>query len=401
MQHPSESHFRPVRTTVILLGVLLLLAVGFSAMAIWYWLPARMDTIVQSAPESEVAERIEYALRNSSTPYQDLARWIGSDRPIVALEATRQMQARIDRLEAEPGLAIADKALQLAKALRGELTNYPSQTRSRVHLMALQMSHWDLGKSSPEQGPFLIVLEDMIRDSRPSTPTDRLAANDQMVLNYLETQQPGNIHPESPAKLEQLGDFDLQAGLPWKQQSIPGEPYALEEMRPTRQARVHNDAEVLPANRRQAIDQPLKLPTLTQSPKQLPTGLHPNEPLPDFSRLTTLEIMWKLHLQNTRMVKHARETLIARNFNAEDLELATRLTHPDVAQRLQLVRDLPIMSRDDRTHWLYYMTKDPDEGVRYSAAAALLTSTDPRILRRLKAEMATDPSPRVQALIRR
>ena len=156
-----------------------------------------------------------------------------------------------------------------------------------------------------------------------------------------------------------------------------------------------------PANRRVAIGQPLKLPVLTESPKQLPGGTHIEQPLPDLSHLTSLELMWKLHQQNMRMVKHARETLTARNFNAEDLEIAARLTHPDVAQRLQLVRELPTMAREDRTHWLYYMTKDPDESVRYSATAALLTSTDPRLLRRLKADMATDPSPRVQALIRR
>ncbi|WDI40462.1 HEAT repeat domain-containing protein [Bremerella sp. P1] len=401
MQHSNESHFRPVKTTVILLGMLLLLAVGFSIMALWYLLPARMDTILLNAPESEIPKRMEYALRHSSTPYHDLARWMGSDRPIIALEATQQMQARIDRLQAEPGLAIANQAYQLAEALNDELPNYPQQTRGRVHLMASQMSNWDLGMSSPKQGPFLILLEDMIRDSRPTTSSTDLAASDQMVMSYLKQQQPGDTALESPSQLQQMDELDLRGGLPWKQQSIPGEPQDALATQPAIKVHVHSDSEVLPANRRVAIDRPLKLPTLVQSPKQLPPGLHPTEPLPDFSHLTTLEIMWKLHLQNTRMVKHARETLIARNFNAEDLELATRLTHPDVTQRLQLVRELPVMPREDRTHWLYYMTKDPDEGVRYSAAAALLTSTDPRLLRRLKADMATDPSPRVQALIRR
>ncbi|WP_144975485.1 HEAT repeat domain-containing protein [Bremerella volcania] len=401
MQHPKESHIRPIRTTAILLCLLLLLAVGFSAMAMWYWLPGRIDTLLLTAPESEIAERMEYSLRHSSTPYQDLARWMASDRAIVALEAANQMQSRIDQLQGEPGLAIADQAYRLAQALKEELPNYPQQTRSRVHLMASQMSNWDLGTFSAKQGPFLIVLEDVIRDSRPSATSVDLAASDQMMQNYLRSEQPSDATLENPPKIDRVGDIDLSGGLPWKQQSIPGDAQRKVAAQPPKQEIVYDDTEVLPANRRVTIDKPLKLPTLAEQPKQLPPGLHASDPLPDFSHLTSLEIMWKLHLQNTRMVKHARETLIARNFNADDLELATRLTHPDVAQRLQLVRELPLLARSDRTQWLYYMTKDPDEGVRYNAAAALLTSTDPRLLRRLKADMATDPSPRVQALIRR
>lgn len=402
MPQPSEVPFRPIRTTVILLGLLLLLAAGFSLVATWYWLPNRMDSLVLDAPESEVAMRMENALQRSATPYQDMARWMRSERTVVALEAANQMQARIDRLQAEPGLAIADQAYRLAKALKDELPNYPEQTRYRVHLMADQMSSWDLGSSTQRQGPFLILLEDMIRDTRPPSPSNELAASDHMVLDYLQTQQPSESALSTPSASDRaMSHVDLRGGLPWQQQSIPNDIAKPVTVGPAKPQSVQHDVDVLPANRRVAIQQPLKLPTLAESPKQLPNGPHPDQPLPDFSRLTTLEIMWMLHLQNSRMVTHAREALIARNFNANDLELATRLTHPDVAQRLQLVREIPIMPREDRTHWLYYMTKDPDEGVRYSAAAALLTSTDPRLLRRLKADMATDPSPRVQALIRR
>ncbi|MBA2115607.1 HEAT repeat domain-containing protein [Bremerella alba] len=401
MEKPTESQLRPIKTTAILLGMLLAASVGFSILTTWVWLPERMDELVLNAPESEIGVRMENALKNSSTPYQDIARWMGSNRTVLALEASHQMQLRIDQLQAQPGLAIADQAHRLAQALKEELPNYQQPTRSRVYRMASQMSNWDLGTSSPEQGPFLLAIEDILRESSPPSPSAHLAASDQMVLDYLKSTQPSDTAMESSANFSRLGDVDLRGGLPWKQQSIPGDIHHSIGSLPKQQGHVHKDAEVLRANRRVAIDQPLKLPTMTESPKQLPLGPRVTESLPDLSRLTTLEIMWKLHLQNTRMVQHARETLMSRNFNADDLELATRLTHPDVAQRLQLVRELPVMPRDDRTHWLYYMTKDPDEGVRYSAVAALLTSSDPRLLRRLKADMATDSSPRVQALIRR
>lgn len=400
MSYFSQSHLRPVKTIAAMLGMLLLLAVGFSLLAMRYWLPQRMDTLLLNAPEPEVAQRMEHALRNSSTPYEDLAHWMGAERSVVALEATTQMQARIDRLQSEAGLAIADKALRLAKSLQQEIPSYPQQTRSRVHAMARQMSNWDLGSQSTQQGPFLVVLEDILHDTRPPATSAELAASDQLVMNYLANQQSEAASETSPPT-DRIQDINLSSGLPWKQQPIPSDVPKAVPPEPARQMIIHNDVEVQPANRRVAIGQPLKLPALTESPKQLPGGPHVDPSLPDLSHLTSLEIMWKLHQQNTRMVQHARETLIARNFNSEDLELASRLTHPDVAQRLQLVRELPMMSRGDRTHWLYYMTKDPDEGVRYSATAALLTSSDPRLLRRLKADMATDPSPRVQALIRR
>jgi len=401
MPQLSETRFRPVTTTAVLLGMLLLLAAGFSVLAARYWLPRHMDNVLLSAPEAEVAVRMQHALRHSSTPYQDLARWMGSDRAIVAIEAAQQMQTRIDRLQAEPGLAVADQAQRLAQALHVKLPQYPQHTRSHVQRMASQMSSWDLGATSAQQGPFLVLLEDLIRESRPSASSNERAASDQMVMNYLNQEKVRENAWDERSPIEPISEVDLRAGLPWKQQAIPGDAYSSAIAEPTKPEVIHNDHQVLPANRRVAIGRPLKLPTMTESPKHLPVGPRGADPLPDFSHLTSLEIMWKLHMQNTRMVKHARETLIARNFTADDLELATRLTHPDVAQRLQLVRELPAMPREDRTHWLYYMTKDPDEGVRYSAAAALLTSTDPRLLRRLKAEMATDPSPRVQALIRR
>lgn len=383
-----------------MLGMLLLLATGFSILAVGYWLPQRMDTLLLDAPESQVAERMQHAIRNSSTPEEDLARWMGAQRTVVALEAAQQMQARIDRLQSEPGLAIADKALRLAESLRHELPSYPDQTRSRVHGMARQMSNWDLGSRSTQQGPFLVVLEDILRETRPPGTSAELAASDQLIMTYIAKEK-SETATTTPQPTDRIKDIDLSSGLPWQQQSLPGDVAKTVPPEPTKPLVVHNDIEVQPANRRVTIGQPLKLPALTESPRQLPSGPYIEQSLPDFSHLTSLEIMWKLHQQNTRMVEHARETLTARNFNAEDLEIATRLTHPDVAQRLQLVRELPMMAREDRTHWLYYMTKDPDESVRYSAAAALLTSTDPRLLRRLKADMATDPSPRVQALIRR
>jgi len=401
MKQPLVGYLRPLRTTAILLGLLLLLAIGFHFVAAQYWLPQRMHALLLDAPESEIASRMKTTLASSPHPYEDLSRWMASDRAVLALEAARQMQTRIDRLETQPGIAIADQAFQLAQAIKNQLPNYPSQTKSQVHAMARQMAHWNLGKTSPRQGPFLVLIEEITRESRTQAPPTDLAANDQMMWDYLKSNESIDDSPEQFPKLDQLESIALREGLPWKQLAMPGEVPKSAETNLVIEASEQNNTQVLPANGRVAIDEPLKLPTLIESPHQVPTGPQPTASLPDFRRLTTLEIMWKLHGQDERFVRHAREVLRSRNFSDADLELASRLTHPNVAHRLQLVRELPIMPREDRTHWLYYMTKDPDEGVRYSAAAALLTSTDPRLLRRLKADMATDPSPRVQALIRR
>lgn len=394
----------PIRTTAMLVAGLLLAFVGFSIAARWYWLPNRMDEVLLNAPEQDVPVRMTNVLRQSSAPYRKLAIWMGSDRPIIALEASRHLHQQIDRWEQHSGIQIVNEATLLAEALHDEMPHYPDKVREEIHQIAVRMSGWNVGGAPNQEGAFLVAVERLINRSAVSSSHLASAAGDAMLSQYLSqtrTEEPSSrvIEP-----VDNINNVPLNTGLPWKQAELPSLPrdYSrASEIQPHKEESPIPSAEALPANHRVSLGQPLKLPPLTSSPRHIDPGPTLPEVLPDYGMLTTLEVIWKLHAQDTRIVQHARKELESRHFSEEDLELAARLSHPEIAQRLQVVRELPLMLRDDRKTWLYYMTKDPDESVRYAAAAALITSSDPRLLRQLKADLTSDPSPRIQSLIKR
>ena len=404
MESTSPLSRRPIRTTaVITTGILLVLA-GTSFAIRWVVLPERMDEILLQAAEDDVSEQMDLVLKNSPAPYRKLAEWMGSDRSIIALEASKRLVQQVEHWEKTPGIQIAPEATELVEALNAQYPNYSDKVQQDIHQLAARMSRWNLGSVGSGEGTFLVAVEQLLSRTASMPAEATSAASDVMLSEYL--QQP----PENPTNgreiqpVDQVNHVPLNTGLPWSPielPSIPGQEMRTKAPAPTPQTASVPESEALPANRKVRLNQPLKLPPLVSSPRPLAPGLKLPKALPDYGPLTTLEVIWKLHAQSPQIVEHAREELASRRFSMEDLELATRLSHPELAQRLKLVRELPLMAREDRKTWLYYMTKDPDESVRYAAAAALITSSDPRLLRQLNAELATDPSPRVRQLIQR
>lgn len=395
----------PVRMTAVMVAVILLAFLGFSIAARWYLLPSRMDDVLMNASEGEIPERMTLVLQHSPTPYQKLAKWMASDRPAISLEASRRLHEQIKQWEQYPGIQIANDATQLAEALHKEMARYPDKVRDDVHQMAVRMAGWDMGGATQQEGAFLVAVERLMNRSAASKAASEPAASDAMLSDYLDQADTKEATYPRIEPIKHVNDVPLSSGLPWNQADLPTLPRVKSaasqiplEPSVTTSADVN---ETLRANQRLSIGQPLKLPPLTSSPRHIDPGPKPLEELPNYGSLTTLEVIWKLHAQSARLVEHARNELTSRRFTAADLELAARVSHPEIAQRLQVVRELPLMQRDDRKTWLYYMTKDPDESVRYAAAAALITSSDPRLLRQLKAELTTDPSPRIQSLIKR
>lgn len=395
---------RPIRTTALITTGILLLLGGTSFAIRWVILPERMDEILLQAAEENVPEQMDHVLNNTPAPYHKLAGWMGSDRSIIALEASKRLHQQVERWEKTPGIQIASEATELVEALNERYPDYSDKVRQDIHQLATRMARWNIGSAATGEGTFLVAVEQLLSRSasRPAEATS--AASDAMLSDYLQQPSGDPAERRKIQPVDQVNRVPLNKGLPWNPIELPSLPTPAMAASP--QAAVPRtvsepESEALPANRKVRLNQPLKLPPLVSSPRPLAPGLKLPEALPDYSSLTTLEVIWKLHAQSPQIIEHARTELTSRRFTIEDLELATRLSDPELAQRLKLVRELPLMAREDRKTWLYYMTKDPDESVRYAAAAALITSSDPRLLRQLNAELATDPSPRVRQLIQR
>lgn len=404
MESTSPLSSRPIRTTVLMTTGILVLFAGTSLTIRWYVLPERMDDLLMNAAEEDVPQQMDLVLQHTPAPYRKLAVWMGSERSIIALESSKRLHRQIDLWEKSSGVQIAPEATELVEALNEQYPGYPNKVRQDVHDLATRMASWNLGNGPSGEGAFLVSLEQLL-SRKASMPTEATsAASDAMLSEYLQKPSENTLDRREIRPVDQVNRVPLNTGLPWSPIELPSLPLPAMEVRsitPAPQTESGLEPEALPANRKVRLNQPLKLPPLVSSPRPLAPGLKLPEALPDYGPLTTLEVIWKLHAQSPQVVEQAREELASRRFSSEDLKLASRVSHPELAERLKLVRELPLMAREDRKTWLYYMTKDPDESVRYAAAAALITSSDPRLLRQLNAELATDPSPRVRQLIQR
>lgn len=401
---------RPLRKTLLLLGILLAgVGVG-SAIVRWYIVPQRMLALLHAAPESQIALRMDHLLDHASVPRRVLAQLLSSPRPEIAVEACRRLENLVEQWEQRPGNEVSENAVQLVNDLRRQLPHCSPGIQRQISGIASRMAGWNLGHPPAEQAAFLLAIEEIARaSSSPSSPASSSAASEAMLTQFLERSQPPTSASRAiAAPTEGSLAVKLSAGIPWDSVDLPNVPEVArgkETASPLgpvvlsggpSSPRVEREA-----NQPLTARPPLKLPRLRDEPKALDSVRDEVQMPLDFENLTTWEVIWKLHAPNKQHAIKAELALKARRFDPSDLELARRISAPDVATRLQAVRELPTLPRSDMKTWLYLMTKDPDETVRYSAAAALLTSADPRLHRQLSLELAADPSRRVRELVRR
>ncbi|MDR1925036.1 MAG: HEAT repeat domain-containing protein [Planctomycetaceae bacterium] len=100
--------------------------------------------------------------------------------------------------------------------------------------------------------------------------------------------------------------------------------------------------------------------------------------------LSTVQLMKLLQHNNSECVSEARRTLIARDgFRDVHLQLAYQLYHPNPSVRKEVILHLSSTQGILSNAWLVELLNDPDDEVRYNAAALLATSPDPNIRRQL------------------
>jgi hypothetical protein len=90
-----------------------------------------------------------------------------------------------------------------------------------------------------------------------------------------------------------------------------------------------------------------------------------------------------------------------RGYNAQHLELARLVVHPDRAQRLAMIDVLLQLASVDPRPWLIWLTRDEDPAVRKAAIAVIATSNDPQLRAQLQQVERDETDPEILRFVRR
>jgi len=118
--------------------------------------------------------------------------------------------------------------------------------------------------------------------------------------------------------------------------------------------------------------------------------------------LPTTKLMRLLQHADDRIVAAARKTLVGRDgFNEMHLKLAFQLYHPLPSVRAELIGLLPGVGGIQQSVWLAELMNDPNADVRFRAASAIATASDPSTRRLLVDKGKRDTDPRIVELAER
>ncbi|MDR1480289.1 MAG: HEAT repeat domain-containing protein [Planctomycetaceae bacterium] len=116
--------------------------------------------------------------------------------------------------------------------------------------------------------------------------------------------------------------------------------------------------------------------------------------------LPTVQLMRLLQHSDSKYVLEARRVLIARDgFGEAHLGLAYKLYHKNPAIRKEVIAHLSETSGVLANAWLTELLGDPNDEIRYNAAALLSTSTDPNTRKFLIEKCKYDTDTRIVNLI--
>ncbi len=127
----------------------------------------------------------------------------------------------------------------------------------------------------------------------------------------------------------------------------------------------------------------------------------PDELRAMFRSLSLREVMDRLHDADAAAALAAENELLARGLTQAEVEVARRMTSPEVHVRKQLVRELPSMRSVRARTWLFWLSEDDAADVRLAALAELATAVDPATRKRVIEIAERDADRRVIRLAER
>lgn len=327
-----------------------------------------------------------------------------------------QWQVALDGGAADSRSSIPGRAVALAATLAEHVDHFGPRaqgTAARIAMRLLRLGGEDFAAADWSQ--LIAGCDHVIETADMPSPRSILAAG--AVPSARETPDREALSleqiaalPSSPPPLDRTAEVvDGIEPLPDKARNRHGRPPTpwAEHSRQAESAPAGGNitptyrAEWKPPDARYGAADPLAIQARAVPVRSEPTAEAVRRARATIDRLTLRRLMQRLHDPDPAVAKAAEEALRERGLSTVEIEVARRLTSPDVRDRERLVDDLPHTRGIDARPWLFWLAVDDNANVRLAAMTLLATTSDPAVLDRVRKLAAGDRDRRIVALSER
>ncbi len=317
-----------------------------------YW-----EQSLSRLPEEEVPRRIQQLASMGREGIAPLVVAMASPRSDLSQAASTALHSMIVDWRELPAAESRAFVELLARELAGQCKRMQPEAQQHAAEMAVQLAAWQLDHTG--DSTTLIAHCEMVVRSSPNKPKPQ--------TNLTGDTNPSRLAKQSESDLYPLGwsPTSIPGGnVPYAQQDIPSLPDSL--INPPKLKRI--DPRAPPELKLEPITEPELFSEPPEELDALSDQQHSRQQVNRLARLTDLELMWRLHDPTIAVRREAETQLMTRGLSRWELSVAKQLSHPDVAQRLELARNLTRLDLDV-LRWADWLSRDPHPAVQRVAKA--------------------------------
>jgi hypothetical protein len=353
---------------VLALPALVLLWLAFPGVRPQDALARRWQAELAVLPPEELAVRMRQLADLGDAGLPVLAESLCGEREETADAAYSALEIELVRWRALSPTEASRRAAILARELARHAESAGGEQRRAAAEIASRLLTWPLDPRVADRAELLADCEKVFRAAVQSAPRE---SHTELARN----SKPADL-PDGAGAARIAPPDDVSAAASPAEVQVATMPMRIGDDEPEVEAA--SPAAVTSAPRSNKLTAPA--PFTSSSAKPL-------APLRTISEQDDLSLMRRLHTADEAA---AERELMRRGYTAIRLKVARQLTNPDPQVRRELAELLPQMSGLDARPWLLWLSEDADPGVRRAAAAILATSTDPKLLARLRALKAAE-----------
>lgn len=396
MSEPSQSGRAARRTRrwlVPVLGVGCLTAGLLATLAIFTPHPQQLlaqqrQSELAAAPDDEVLPRLREIAELGDAGIAVLVQSLGSGREVVARGAQRVLREEVDRWQLLPPDVSSPLVAGLARSLAQHTGDLPRSARGVPADLATQILLWPLDDHLVQTEQVIADCETVLRASAGAGSSPRLAG----AAEFAASEKSSLAAVHSP-----LDDLPAEVAeappLPVRDSSAPRDETSMQGR--AREANLDRPPHPLPLSGGRLI--PAGTPSIgaANQAAEISLGARSADLIAGIGDLEHVVVMSYLHARDPQVAHAAQAELTQRGFTTEQIDVARRMTDPDVDTRRELARALPRIAGINARPWLFWLSRDADPDVRIEALTILATVQDPAVRKQVLELLEGESDPRV------
>ncbi len=345
---------------------------------------------IEKTPDEEVIVVIRKMAALDEQGIAPLVRTLASEREAVASAGREVLDQKLATWRTWKPKYASTRIAMVANELAKQSEHMGNEGKSHAAELAMKLLNWPIDNTVVDSTQLISDCESIFRAKpsaeRPAIRVAMLPANDPTPVR--EANAPEMLSPLDPSVMLPGGD-------------LPHDPTPIVAL-PPRLAPPSSVEQHAQEPRR--LDVPIDLDT---SPSGPPVTLRPGlsnklpRPLPNseiqqqsfsapldptssdggvsLSQQSDVQLMRQIHDEQETVSHAVLSELSQRGFNANQLQVARQVFHPDPAARLRAAEALPGLIQVAPLPWLKQLALDDHRQVRETAIAILSTAQDPKI----------------------